>query len=187
MGFSVSPTRIGSRRSRWAVAGLVVAACALVAVAVVGGNPSTSTAPSTRTAGVAATVALPSPAVSPGPSSGDGAQAAARLPATITCQQFEPAPCRRVVNAAVAIISPGAGTIRAVSVWRSLLCDDSIRCPPQRLRDTTPVGSVVLDFGAGSSVYVNVIATTNRQDSRAIGADDGDVPATSDLEAWVVR
>ena len=79
------------------------------------------------------------------------------LPTAIECNDVAPADCHRIVRAALRILPDELPDVRGADVWRSLVCGDTFDCPPDFLRDSDPMGSVILAFDDGPRVAVNVV------------------------------
>jgi len=79
------------------------------------------------------------------------------LPTAIECNDVAPADCHRIVRAALRILPDELPDVRGADVWRSLVCGDTFDCPPDFLRDSDPMGSVILAFDGGPGVAVNVV------------------------------
>jgi hypothetical protein len=83
--------------------------------------------------------------------------AAQPIPRTLGCVRLAVSTCRAIVRAALDILEPGA-TVASASAWPSLLCRDSVDCPPARLEAAQPMGSAVLQFADGRpTAWVNVV------------------------------
>jgi hypothetical protein len=79
-------------------------------------------------------------------------------PRSVRCRGIDVRSCRQIVRASVDALASNVRAVRAV-VYPSLVCGDDVDCPRSLLADNTPVGSVVLTLGDGTSAWVNVVAT----------------------------
>ncbi len=208
MAYSGEPTRV-SRRSKAPLLALLALAAVIVGFAALAGNP-----PSRPDTAVLATAAATGPsAPSPQPARAAvppdsvpppaSSLAAARgnpprgfpvhVPAAIVrCHRVERADCLRIADSAAgAIVDAGEqlGAIRAVDVWSSLLCNDSLVCPVPLLRRVVPLGSAVVSItGSSTDAWVNVGVVRTppfRPPAEATPPVDG--AASPPLEAWIVR
>ncbi len=76
-------------------------------------------------------------------------------------------------------VDASAADVRSAAVWRSLVCDVPLDCPPALLVRSTPVGSVVLDFlDGGPRAWINVVRP---KAGTTVGS------SADRLEAWVAR
>ena len=102
-----------------------------------------------------------------------------RLPANLECHAVSDAICDAVATASLAILPADAPRVVAIDAWASILCGDSLDCPPQRLAMSEPLGSAVVTFaGGGLQAWVNVVEPSQG------GTGDG---SAAGLTAWVVR
>jgi hypothetical protein len=177
--YEVRPRRLGGARGRRPAA---LVALALVAVAgwAVLASPAVE-APNPFREGAAGLDGQPSAprATAPAQQHGEpaGAEAAdvAGPPRRRVCHDVAVATCHGAVNAAVGALPADLPRIASADVWTSLVCGDTLDCPPARLRDARPVASVALAFAdEGPAAWVNVVA---RRDG---GSADR-------LSAWLVR
>jgi hypothetical protein len=153
MGFQVEPTRLGGRSGR---AVLIGAATVVVGLGV-----------------IVAALAFPRPAVPPAPvAAATIAPIASPTPRPpITCHDLGPARCTEVADAALAAIDdPSLPGVRAVDVWATLVCGDTLDCPPDRLGKRSVAGSAIVGLSDDVSLWVNVTDT-----------------GRGTLDAWVVR
>lgn len=80
----------------------------------------------------------------------------------IDCQDLHRTICVRVARAAVTALPLDAPAIRDATVWRSLLCSDTLECPQHYLDGSTPLGSVVVRFvDGGPRAAINVVEGRN--------------------------
>ncbi len=157
MDYRIEPTRLGRRSGR---AVLISAATVVIGLGVIVAGlaflrPATP-APSLAEATIAPT-ARPTPSPTPRP--------------PITCHDLEPARCTEVAEAALAAIDdPSLPIVRGVEVWATLVCGDTLDCPPSRLGKRSVAGSAIVGLADDVSLWVNV-------------TDAG----RGMLDAWVVR
>ena len=86
------------------------------------------------------------------------ASVARSLPERIACHDVDRGECERVVRAALRVLPADLPDVAAAAVWRSLVCNDTFDCPPAYLRDSDPIGSVIVRFADDSpAVSVNVV------------------------------
>lgn len=161
MAFDVAPEPV--RRSGRRLPAIVVVGLGtgLVAIAVATASPPAEgdgVAPTTAT-GPPAAIAPESPrrgSTSPGPA-GTRPAAGARLPGAIECHDLEAGPCLAVARATVAVL-PRDDAVARIDAWSSILCRDTLDCPPRRLVGAEPIGSAVVAFAdGGPSAWVNVV------------------------------
>ena len=79
------------------------------------------------------------------------------LPTAIECHDVDASECHRIVRAALRILPDEIPDVKGADVWRSLICGDTFDCPPDFLKDSSPMGSVILRFTAEPEVAVNVV------------------------------
>jgi hypothetical protein len=79
------------------------------------------------------------------------------LPTAIDCHDVDPSQCHRMVRAALRILPDEIPDVKGANVWQSLICGDTFDCPPGYLRDSSPMGSVILRFAVEPDVAVNVV------------------------------
>ncbi len=181
MAFDVAPAPVRRRGPRIPVIVVLAAGLAVVGFAVLTSNPDGQ-----------------APAVSPGPSAGAVARVAPttaartgatpapfpstrgrRLPANLECHAVSDAICDAVATASLAILPADAPPVQGIDAWASILCGDSLDCPPQRLATSEPLGSAVVTFaGGGAQAWVNVVEPS----PGASGGGPADGPT-----AWIVR
>ena len=123
------------------------------------------------------------PGDDPGPDRGNPAPFPStrgrRLPANLECHAVSDAICDAVAIASLAILPADAPPVLAIDAWASILCGDSLDCPPQRLAASEPLGSAVVTFaGGGSQAWVNVVEPS--PGTAGDGSADGPT-------AWIVR
>jgi len=156
MAFEVRPTAVRGGHPRAGIAlaaaiGLVVVVGALVTRQPVPARPSTLT---------------------------EADIAALRLPARLDCHDLARRDCEVATRAALALFAPADGEVTSAGAWKSLLCSNTLDCPPSRLTaDATPVGSVIVTFATGPAAWINVMAYPSTS---------GNAPGTA-ADAWVVR
>ncbi len=97
------------------------------------------------------------------------------LPRNLTCRDVDRTDCLRIAKAALLALPVDAPDAVDATVWRSLLCNDSLECPPARLKGSVPLGSVIIGFAdGGPRAAVNVV--------------EGQIgPIRRAPHAWVVR
>ncbi|MGH2474341.1 MAG: hypothetical protein ACRDIL_03680 [Candidatus Limnocylindrales bacterium] len=153
MDYRIEPTRLARRSGR---AVLIGAAAVVVGLGVVLAVLALQRPTVTSTVVAEATVV---PAPSPTP-----------LPA-ITCHDLETVRCSHVAEAALgAIDDPTLPTVRGVEVWATLLCGDTLDCPPDRLGERRVAGSAVVGLADDRALWVNVTESER-----------------GTFDAWVVR
>jgi hypothetical protein len=104
--------------------------------------------------------------------------AALHLPARLDCHDLGRTDCEAATRAALGLFGPSDGAVTAAGAWKSLLCSNTLDCPPTRLTaDATPMGSVIVTFADGPAAWINVMAHPT-----TTGAGPGTI-----AEAWVVR
>lgn len=201
MAFEVRPTRVVSKRTRWTALPVVIAALAIVAIAVASKAPPESPlpgvtaprpTPSATSGGRAAGQSSPSlallptavPSITAGPDGRPGRTSDSpigpgqRLPRALTCTALDKGTCASIAEAAIRIVPADWPRISRASVWRSLLCDSTLDCPPALLRSVVPLGSVVLDLvDHGPPIWINVVGWRTLTESSA----------GLQLQAWIVR
>ena len=102
-----------------------------------------------------------------------------RLPANLECHAVSDAICDAVATASLAILPADAPAVLGIDAWASILCGDSLDCPPQRLAASEPLGSAVVTFaGGGAQAWVNVVEPS--PGTAGDGSADGPT-------AWIVR
>ncbi|HEX5014464.1 MAG TPA: hypothetical protein VFV72_09935 [Candidatus Limnocylindrales bacterium] len=79
------------------------------------------------------------------------------LPTAIDCHDVAASDCHRIVRAALRILPDETPDVAGADVWRSLVCGDTFDCPPDFLRNSAPMGSVILKFDDEPGVAVNVV------------------------------
>jgi hypothetical protein len=189
VAFSVPPAPV-AHRSRWPVALLASVAVLFVVVAIGGRIVSSGVtgAASSVEAGASSIAAGSQAAVAATPKVARIPAAAPpiELPPITSCQGGDARWCRQVLRAAmaayfqVAAANDADAIVSSASVWHSIACGDSLDCPRYRLVNSTPVGSVVLEFaGGGPRAWINVVgpAATRELDG---GPGNG-------LIAWIAR
>jgi hypothetical protein len=130
---------------------------------------------------VVATALIAGPPPVPGPSEqARVAPTAPPLAATlIDCQDRRQFVCRETVRAAQVALGSDYPAIASATAWRSLICGDTLDCPPAMLTRSRPAGSVVFTFADMSVAWVNVVWV----DVSSRRFEDG----TERLRAYVVR
>jgi hypothetical protein len=189
MSFDVEPAPVRRRGPRIPAIVVLAAGVAVVAFAVVTADPG-------GTAPVAGSVASPGASVAEvarvapttgAPTATGGATTRAapfpstrgrRLPANLECHAISDAICDAVATASLAVLPADAPAVAAIDAWASILCGDSLDCPPQRLARSEPLGSAVVSFAGGNQAWVNVVEPS------AIAAGNGSTDAPI---AWIVR
>jgi hypothetical protein len=156
MAFEVPPTAVRSGHPRrW------IGLAALVGLVVVVGAVLTRPPVPTRTSSL-------DPAVI----------TALHLPAQLDCHDLDRSSCEAATRAAIGLFAPSDGAVTAAGAWKSLLCSNTLDCPPTRLTaDAEPLGSVIVTFAAGPAAWINVMAHP---------ASIAGGPETV-ADAWVVR
>jgi hypothetical protein len=174
--YESEPTRLSARSSRSILAIAMVVAIG-IAVAI-GGLTSLDHS---------AAVATPQPTglagaspVTSGIASGDASTP--QPPAALACHGIDGGRCAAVARAAEnairALDDPTLPAPETVDVWAALLCGSTFDCPPQRLVDRRPAGSVVVGFGGSvGDLWVNVTEIERPPPVASLGS----------LEAWVIR
>jgi hypothetical protein len=163
MSFEVPVSTVAGHGGRRGVTGIALAAAALVVVAALAGRLQAADGPppQPRPAEFAVTGPAsgePSPTVRPaGVTRSITAVVARRLPDAMTCNDVEEELCERIVRAALRVLPPDLPSVGEASAWRSLVCNDTFDCPPRYLRDSEPLGSVIVGFDDGPSIAVNVV------------------------------
>jgi hypothetical protein len=150
-------SRSRGRRGAVAVAGLSVA---IVLGGAVAGIlvPQRRTAPGPAAAAVVLPTSTPAGARVPLIPRVTTASVARPLPGRIQCHDVGRRECERVVRAALRVLPAGLPDVSGATVWDSLTCNDDFDCPPDYLRDSAAIGSVVIRFADDSpSVSVNVV------------------------------
>lgn len=168
MGFEVPLAGVGRRqeRGRRAVAVALLAFATLVGLAVATGG-----VPPTRTL-LAVGSGSPSVAGSPEPPARTLPRA---LPADVLCRDVDRVTCLRMAKAAVLVLPDDVPDAIDATVWRSLLCNDSLDCPRGYIDGSAPLGSVIIRFAdGGPRAAVNVVEGLAEPIRRA-------------PRAWVVR
>ncbi len=201
MGFEVRPTPVGSPRSRRSIVAVLIAGVAIVGLALATKPPAASPSSrpqqvvadaqptSSQIAAAAASSFVDAPATvlqqalaagqSPGssPSAATPEPAIHSLPDKIECKGVDYDSCLLIAVAAIRALPEPTPVIRSAAIWKSLMCDNSLDCPPGFLRTVVPLGSVVLTFDAGTT-WMNVVG-------RPVAGGFG--PSDLRLEAWIVR
>jgi hypothetical protein len=182
MAFDVTPTPVRRRGPRIPAIVVLAVGIGIVGTAVATsspGEPTTvpaSTAPAaavTRvmpTSGGSATAAKPAASPAQFPST-----RGARPPSNLKCHAVSDAICDAVAMASLAILPADAPRVVGIDAWASILCGDSLDCPPQRLATSEPLGSAIVTFARGPQAWVNVV-----DPSPAAEASAGPL-------AWIVR
>jgi hypothetical protein len=148
MAFEVRPTAVRSGHP-WLGVALAAAIGLAVTVGAVVTKPATPARPTTL---------------------GPDAIAALHLPAALDCHDLGRSACEAATRAAIRLVAMPDDRVTAAAAWTSLLCSNTLDCPPTRLTaDATPVGSVIVTFATGPAAWINVMAH----------------PST--VDAWVVR
>lgn len=151
MGFEVPVSgveRNGGRAGRTTAAALGVLAVVVAFAIGTGGVASTRSAPGSDTATVlaAATPALVAAAMQ------------RPVPASLSCRDVGWATCLRIAKAAMLALPDDIPEAIDATVWRSLLCADSSKCPPSYLDGSPPLGSVIVRFAdGGPRAAINVV------------------------------
>lgn len=92
----------------------------------------------------------------------------------IDCGDVATQECGAAVAAARRALDETFPTVHTATVSPSLICGDSLECPPWFLRDSRSVGSVVLTFVDSPLVaWVNIV----EPDPAAVPDDEDDEPA----------
>ena len=164
MSFEVPVSTVSGRGGRRGITGIALAAAAFVLVAVLAGRLDAPDGPPPQPRPAAFAVAgsassEPSPTVRPaGIPRVITASVARRLPDVMTCNDVDEELCERIVRAALRVLPPDLPRVGEASAWRSLVCNDTFDCPPRYLRDSAPLGSVIVGFDDdGPSIAVNVV------------------------------
>ena len=188
------PRRPVGHRRKWPVVALVGVAVLIVAVGALWpeGSPDGAPADAVEPVGPIASAA----AVTTDLAAAERSRAAASepvrrsrawpVPVRPVCRDVEPVRCQRVADAVLDLLeSNGTGIAAAVprvvslTVWRSLICGDSLDCPTSRLTGSTSLGSAVLRFaGSTGALWVNVVGEA---------AADGAPAGAETTVAWPVR
>jgi hypothetical protein len=172
MGFEVPVSDVGGgpRRGGRAVAAALASIVTVVAVAIVAGAVAPiSEKPRNARPSVAGGQVATGPEQSIRPS------VSHVVPPHLTCQDVDRATCQRMARAAVLVLPADAPEALDVTVWRSLLCNDTSDCPPGYLDGSAPLGSVIITFADRSPrAAVNVVEGRTGPIRRA-------------ARAWVVR
>ena len=187
MAFDVAPEPVRRRGPRIPVFVVLAAGIAVVAFAVVTANPG-GPAPAVPPRASAEAQARQAPTTIAAPTTAAGAPAAPapfpstrgrRLPANLECHAVSDAICDAVATASLAILPADAPPVQGIDAWASILCGDSLDCPPQRLAMSEPLGSAVVTFaGGGAQAWVNVVEPS----PGTPGSEPADGPT-----AWIVR
>jgi hypothetical protein len=135
--FEVQPIQVGAGHWRLAIVLVAVLALAIVGVGVVS-RPHVSAA---RGASVDAREL-----------------AVLRLPSGLDCHDLARPDCESAIRTALLLLEPTDGAVVEAGAWKSLLCSNSLDCPPTLLAASSPVGSVVLRFASGDDAWINVMA-----------------------------
>lgn len=162
MGFDVAPAPVHRRGSRLPAIAVVAVGIAVVVVALVTADPGVASRPGATPAtssALEAAVSPPSPSSTPRPPSALAVPPRpARLPGTIECHELGSVTCGELVHATMAVLPPGGPPVSAIDAWGSILCGDSLDCPPQWFVGYRPLGSTVVSFTAdGIKAWVNVV------------------------------
>lgn len=187
MAFDVAPAPVRRRGPRIPPIVVIAFGIAVVAFAVATANPG-ERSPESSPAASARAVARVAPTIGAPTATGDptGATPAPfpstrgrRLPANLECHAVSDAICDAVAIASLAILPADAPPVLGIDAWASILCGDSLDCPPQRLAASEPMGSAVVTFaGGGSQAWINVVEPS--QGTAGDGSADGPT-------AWIVR
>ena len=186
IGFEQPPTRIGSSRARLSIAAVLVASIAIVGFAIAGKGLESPAATAEATPfGSAGAIASPSLGLQPSALTADQPAASTAtpepairsLPDDIECKGVDYDSCLLLAVAAIRSLPEPVPPIRSASVWKSLLCDSTLDCPPSLLKAVVPLGSVVLTFDDGTT-WMNVVGRRT-----ATATTQGSLR----LEAWSVR
>jgi hypothetical protein len=127
----------------------------------------------------AALIAGPSPIPRPPEPASPPPTAAPVAAGATDCRELRAIVCRDTVRAAQLALGADYPTIASATAWRSLICGDTLDCPPAMLARSRPAGSVVFTFADTSVAWVNVVWV----DVSSRRFEDG----TEHLAAFVVR
>ncbi len=172
--YRVEPHRI--RRSRWPLVIPFAIGALVVGLAALGGLGSRpAVAPSAPPTDVAEASPLPTrpPLAVEGRSS-----AQLTPPDRVTCGALDAGRCRTILAAAEDALGPDVPKVAAAQVFDSIVCGDTLDCPPSLLAVAARYGSVGFTFGDGERVLVNVVERVT---------PPGSLDAAAPIVAWIVR